>query len=225
MSDHPKKILVVDDEKDLCEILQFNLESEGFEVDVAYSAEDALKKPIEDFDVILLDVMMGGMSGFKAADIIRKQKHLTTPIIFITARDSENDLLTGFSIGGDDYISKPFSIREVIARVKAIIKRGIVNNQEIITYENLELNAEKKMITIDNKLVDLTRKEFDILHVLLKKKGSYISRADILDKVWHDDVIVTERNVDVNIARLRKKIGEYGNKIKGKTGYGYLFEQ
>jgi two-component system, OmpR family, alkaline phosphatase synthesis response regulator PhoP len=219
------KILVVDDEQDLCEILQFNLESEGYEVETANSAEEALKKPLQEFDLILLDIMMGGMSGYKAADTIRKQKMLDTPIIFITAKSSENDMLTGFNIGADDFILKPFSVKEVVARVKAVLKRGRVKPTEKLSFGGLEIDSEKKVVTIDDKSVDLTRKEFDILHLLLKRKGSFTSRSSILEKVWDDDVIVTERNVDVNIARLRKKIGEYGNYIKGKTGYGYLFEE
>lgn len=219
------KILVVDDEQDLCEILQFNLESEGYDVETANSAEEALKKPLQEFDLILLDIMMGGMSGFKAADTIRKQKMLDTPIIFITAKSSENDMLTGFNIGGDDFIQKPFSVKEVIARVKAVLKRGKVSKPEKISFNGLEIDSEKKVVTVDDKVIDLTRKEFDILFLLLKRKGSFISRSSILEQVWDDDVIVTERNVDVNIARLRKKIGEYGNYIKGKTGYGYLFEE
>ena len=219
------RILVVDDEQDLCEILQFNLESEGYDVETANSAEEALKKPLQEFDLILLDIMMGGMSGFKAADTIRKQKMLDTPIIFITAKSSENDMLTGFNIGADDFIQKPFSVKEVIARVKAVLKRGRVKHLEMLSFGGLKIDTEKKMVTIDDKIVDLTRKEFDILHLLLKRKGSFISRSSILEQVWDDDVIVTERNVDVNIARLRKKIGEYGNYIKGKTGYGYLFEE
>jgi two-component system, OmpR family, alkaline phosphatase synthesis response regulator PhoP len=172
-----------------------------------------------------LDIMMGGMSGYKAADTIRKQKMLDTPIIFITAKSSENDMLTGFNIGADDFILKPFSVKEVVARVKAVLKRGRVKPTEKLTFGGLEIDSEKKVVTIDDKIVDLTRKEFDILHLLLKRKGSFTSRSSILEKVWDDDVIVTERNVDVNIARLRKKIGEYGNNIKGKTGYGYLFEE
>lgn len=219
------KILVVDDEKDLCEILQFNLESEGYEVDTANSAEEALRKPLVEFDLILLDVMMGGMSGFKAADTIRKQKQLDIPIIFITAKNSENDMLTGFNIGADDYIEKPFSVKEVIARVKAVLKRGRLKLAEKLTFNGLEIDPDKKLAYIDKQVIDLTRKEFDILHLLMKRKGSYISRDEILEKVWDDDVVVTERNVDVNIARLRKKIGEYGNYIKGKTGYGYLFDE
>jgi len=219
------KILVVDDEQDLCEILQFNLESEGYEVVTANSAEEALKKPLPEFDLILLDIMMGGMSGFKAADTIRKQKMLDTPIIFITAKSSENDMLTGFNIGADDFIQKPFSVKEVIARVKAVLKRGRVKLLEKLSFNGLEIDSEKKAVTIDGQAIDLTRKEFDILQLLLKRKGSYLSRDEILEKVWDDDVVVTERNVDVNIARLRKKIGIYGNNIKGKTGYGYMFEE
>ena len=219
------KILVVDDEKDLCEILQFNLESEGYEVDTANSAEEALKKNLHEYDLILLDVMMGGMSGFKAADTMRKQKQIEIPIIFITAKSSENDLLTGFNVGGDDYIQKPFSVKEVIARVKAVLKRGKQTSTEKISCGTLEIDLSRKLAYIDGRIIDLTRKEFDILLLLMKKKGSYVSREEILDRVWDDDVVVTERNVDVNIARLRKKIGEYGNHIKGKTGYGYLFEE
>jgi len=225
MREQNVKILVVDDEKDLCEILQFNLESEGYEVETAFSAEDALRKPLAEFDLILLDVMMGGMSGFKAADTIRKQKLLDIPIIFITAKSSENDMLTGFNIGADDFIQKPFSVKEVIARVKAVLKRGRVKMVEKLSLDTLEIDPDKKMVTIEGKLIDLTRKEFDILYLLMKRKGSYVSRNEILEKVWDDDVVVTERNVDVNIARLRKKIGEYGNCIKGKTGYGYLFDE
>jgi len=219
------KILVVDDEKDLCEILQFNLESEGYEVDTANSAEEALKKNLHEYDLILLDVMMGGMSGFKAADTMRKQKQIEIPIIFITAKSSENDLLTGFNVGGDDYIQKPFSVKEVIARVKAVLKRGKHTSTEKISCDTLEIDLSRKLAYIDGRIIDLTRKEFDILLLLMKKKGSYVSREEILDRVWDDDVVVTERNVDVNIARLRKKIGEYGNHIKCKTGYGYLFEE
>jgi DNA-binding response OmpR family regulator len=225
MGEHKIRILVVDDEQDLCEILQFNLESEGYEVETANSAEEALKKPLQEFNLILLDIMMGGMSGFKAADTIRKQKLLDIPIIFITAKSGENDMLTGFNIGADDFIQKPFSVKEVIARVKAVLKRGQAKMVEKLTINGLEIYPDKKLVTIDGQVVDLTRKEFDILYLLLKRKGSFISRNEILEKVWDENVIVTERNVDVNIARLRKKIGVFGNYIKGKTGYGYQFEE
>lgn len=220
------KILIVDDEKDLCEILEFNLTSEGFETEIAHSAEDALKKSLDKFDLILLDVMMAEMSGYKMASKVRKELKLTVPIIFLTAKTTENDLLTGFNVGGDDYISKPFSIKEVVARIKAVLKRGIhiQDSNKILKYNGLEVDGNSKAVTIDNELVNLTKKEFDILALLLKYEGQYIERNEILERVWNDDVIVTERNVDVNIARLRKKVGKYGKNIKGKSGYGYAFK-
>ena len=221
-----EKILIVDDEKDLCEILQFNLESEGFVIDVAHSGEDALKKPLEEYDLILLDIMMGGISGFKTANIIRKEKKLAVPVIFLTAKGDENDVLTGFNVGADDYIAKPFSIKEVIARIKAILKRRTKPDDDSsqIVYQELKVHPKKKEISVAGHPVNLTRKEFEILLLLMKNMGQYISRDDILKRIWHDDVIVTERNVDVNIARLRKKIGDYGANIKGKSGYGYCFK-
>ncbi len=220
------RILIVDDEKDLCEILQFNLESEGFEIDIAHSGEDALKQDLQDYDLILLDVMMEGVSGYKVANTIRKELKLTVPIIFLTAKIEENDILTGFNVGGDDYIAKPFSIKEVVARIKAILKRGTVTGQEsnTIGVGDLKIDLKKKIITIGGENINLTRKEFEILSLLAKNMGQYISREEILKRIWKDDVIVTERNVDVNIARLRKKIGEYGASIKGKSGYGYCFQ-
>ena len=220
-----RKILIVDDEKDLCEILQFNLESEGFEIDVAYSGEEALKLHLEAYDLILLDVMMGGISGFKVANIIRRERNLDTPVIFLTAKGEENDVLTGFNLGADDYITKPYSIKEVTARVKAILRRG--DRKALSTtdtrFQTLVVSATRKEVTVDGEVAQLTRKEFEILVLLLKNLDQYISREDILNRIWDDDVIVTERNVDVNIARLRKKIGAYGQNIKGKTGYGYCF--
>jgi len=220
------KILIVEDEKDLCEILEFNLLSEGFETEIAYSAEEALKKPLEDFNLILLDVMMGEMSGFKMTMKIRRELKLTTPIIFMTAKTTENDILTGFNVGADDYISKPFSIKEMIARIKAVLKRGIstTGSASVFEIDELKIDAESKTITIKKSPVNLTRKEFEILALLIQNEGKYIERTKILDRIWRDDVIVTERNVDVNIARLRKKIGVYGNCIKGKSGYGYCFK-
>lgn len=220
------KILIVDDEKDLCEILQFNLESEGFAIDIANSGEEALEKPLDEYHLILLDVMMDGLSGYKVANIIRKDKKLTVPIIFLTAKVDENDILTGFNVGGDDYISKPFSIKEVVARIKAILKRGGIANEESssVVFDDLKIDFKKKVTSIKGETINLTRKEFEILSLLMKNMGQYISRDDILKRIWNDDVIVTERNVDVNIARLRKKIGEYGSNIKGKSGYGYCFQ-
>lgn len=224
--DQNKKILIVDDERDLCEILQYNFESEGYTVKTAYSGEEALQQSPEDFDLILLDVMMGGISGFKVANILRKERKLETPVIFLTARGEENDILTGFNLGADDYITKPFSIREVIARVKAILKRNVKSGESNrkLTFRELEIDLQGKESSIAGQPLDLTRKEYDILVLLMKNMDRYISRDEILKQVWDDDVIVTDRNVDVNIARLRKKIGDYGRYIKGKSGYGYCFK-
>jgi DNA-binding response OmpR family regulator len=151
---------------------------------------------------------------------------LSVPIVFLTAKGEENDVLTGFNVGGDDYNAKPFSIKEAIARIKAILKRGTKSEETSnqITFKNLAVDLKKKAITVNGKNINLTRKEFEILALLLKNMGQYISRDEILKRIWQDDVIVTERNVDVNIARLRKKIGEYGGNIKGKSGYGYYFQ-
>lgn len=219
------KILVVDDEIDLCEILQFNLENEGFDVDIAHSAEDALALNISEYKLILLDVMMGKMSGFKMASILKKDdktKHV--PIIFLTAREKENDMLTGFSIGADDYISKPFSIKEVIARVKAVAARSArLNPNKTIDYKGLSINTEKKELSVENEKIKLTKTEFELILLFLKNKNRIMSRTDIMSKVWGDEVYVTDRTVDVNIARLRKKISPYGSLIVTKQSYGYGF--
>lgn len=223
------RILVVDDEEDLCEILKFNLENEGYIVDTAYSAEEALKLDITSYNLLLLDVMMGEISGFKMANILKKDKKTATvPIIFITAKDTENDTVTGFNLGADDYISKPFSLREVIARVKAVIRRtGKEENEKVVeqlTYQSLTLDIIKKKVSIDGAEVTLTKKEFEILLLLLQNKGRVFSREDILTRVWSDEVYVLDRTIDVNITRLRKKIGVYGKRIVTRLGYGYCFE-
>ena len=221
------KILIVDDEEDLCEILQFNLESEGFETDIAYSSEEALKKPLEDYALILLDVMMGKMSGFKLAEKLRKERKMNIPIIFLTAKNTENDTLTGFNLGADDYIPKPFSIKEVIARVKAVIKRTsdeFESKEQLIKIKGLILDKVKKKLFVDNKTVYLTKKEFEILQLLMQYSGRIFSRDEILDRIWENEVIVIDRTVDVNITRLRKKIGKYGKYIVSRSGYGYCFE-
>ncbi len=183
MDNSAQKILIVDDEKDLCEILEFNLLSEGYETEVAFSAEEALKKPLDTFDLILLDVMMAEMSGYKMAAKVRKELQLTVPIIFLTAKTSENDLLTGFNVGGDDYISKPFSIKEVIARIKAVLKRGIneTETNHILQVNDLEVDTARKIVTIGNEMINLTRKEFEILVLLLKHQGHYIAREVIIE--------------------------------------------
>jgi DNA-binding response OmpR family regulator len=225
--DQAPRILVVDDEQDLREILEFNLASEGFEIETAASAEEALKLPLEQYDLILLDVMMGGMTGYRMADLVRNERNLKVPIIFLTARDTENDLLTGFNVGGDDYIAKPFSLKEVVVRIKAVLKRGqgSETRSDSLKYKGLKLDDEKKRTTVDKQETNLTRKEFQILALLLRNRGKFISREEILESVWTRDVVVTDRNVDVNITRLRKKIGKYGTCIKGRSGYGYSFQE
>ena len=220
------KILVVDDEEDLCEILKFNLEVEGFEVDTANSAEEALQMNLSDYNLLLLDVMMGEMNGFKMASLLRKNEKLKhIPIIFLTAKDTEDDKLMGFNIGADDYISKPFSIREVIARVKAVLRRSSEKETpEILQFENLYIDPTKKRAFIDQNELPLTKKEFEILSLLLSHPGQVFSREEILSKIWTDEVYVLDRTIDVNITRLRKKIGEYGKHIVTRLGYGYCFE-
>ncbi len=226
VEDH-KSILVVDDEEDLCEIMQFNLESQGYNGEIASSAEDALNKNIEGFDLILLDVMMGGMSGYKLADIIRKKLKLSIPIIFLTARSTENDLLTGFNLGGDDFITKPFSINEVSVRIKAVLKRSKDNTDaqaKTIDYGNIILNLDNKTLSVDGENIDLPRKEYEIFSLLLKNPNRIFTRAEILFRAWPNEVIVNERTVDVNITRLRKKVQPFGIRIMNKPGYGYYFQ-
>ncbi|MDR1091434.1 MAG: response regulator transcription factor [Prevotella sp.] len=219
-------ILIVDDEPDIREILQFNLQNEGYDIDLAESAEQAAKVLSSKHKLILLDVMMGGISGFKFADQMRKDGN-NTPVIFLTAKNTENDMLTGFSIGGDDYIPKPFSIKEIIARVRSVLKRSIRHSTEvqenIISVNTLEINMDTKIVSVDGKQIELTKTEFNILVLLIRNAGRIFSRADILDKAWKDDGIVLERTVDVHIARLRKKVGVYGDYIINRTGYGYVF--
>ena len=221
------KILVVDDEADLREILQFNLESEGYIVDTAESAEQALRILTPEHELILLDVMMDGMSGFKMAEKLRKDLHNETPIIFLTAKDTENDMLTGFNLGGDDYISKPFSIKEVAARVKAILKRAgnaPVATPPVIQIGAINIELGTKSVTINGQSLPLTKKEFEILSLMAQNPGRIFSREDILNRVWQNDGYLLERTVDVHITRLRKKLGEYGKIIVNRSGYGYCIE-
>lgn len=225
------RILVVDDEEDLCEILQFNLESEGFHVDVAYSAEEALKKDLTVYNLLLLDVMMGETSGFKMARIVRENPLTANiSIIFLTAKDTENDKLTGFNIGADDYISKPFSIREVVARVKALMRRISMGQQaekasEDLVYLGLTVQLNNKKVLLNSKEIAFTKKEFEILRLFLENRNRVFTRDEILTRVWSDEVIVLDRTIDVNITRLRKKIGDYGRNIVTRLGYGYCFEE
>ena len=217
------RILVVDDEEDICAILKFNLSKEGYEVVTANSAEEALTLDIASFNLLLLDVMMGGMSGFELTGKLKTDpKTAGVPVIFITARDTEDDAVEGLDLGADDYISKPFSIREVVSRVKAVLRRTAAIPD---ASTGIFIDDEKKVVTVDGAAVALTRIEYEIFRLLFTNKGKVFPRDDILSKVWPDDVIVTDGTVDVNITRLRKKIGEYGNRIVSRHGFGYLYEE
>lgn len=228
MEENQYRILVVDDEQDLCEILKFNLETEGYAVDTANSAEEALGKGIAQYDLLLLDVMMGGMSGFSMAKQLKKSPETANvPIIFLTARDTENDVVTGFNLGADDYISKPFSIREVLVRVRAILRRTQEhsgNQPQVLSYQGLVMNLDKKTVTIDGEEIPFTKTEFELLELLLQEKGRVFSRQELIDRIWPKDVLVLDRTVDVNITRLRKKIGRFSKCIVTRLGFGYYFD-
>ncbi|MCL2260637.1 MAG: response regulator transcription factor [Fibromonadales bacterium] len=223
-----KKILVVDDECDICEILSFNLQNEGYEVTTALSAEDALKKLTPEHNLILLDVMMGGMSGFRLAERLRREGN-NTPIIFLTAKDTENDMLTGFSVGADDYISKPFSLKEVSARVKAVLKRTPEEvaevKENVLTIDELTIDTLAKEAKIGETVLQLTKTEFEILHLLASNPSRVYSRRQMIDNIWQDTPYITERTVDVHITRLRKKLGDKSYYISNRTGFGYKFNQ
>ena len=230
MDEKDSRILVVDDEQDLCEILKFNLETEGYQVETANSAEEALEKDIASYNLLLLDVMMGGMSGFQLAKQLKNSEvtaHI--PIIFLTARDTENDTVTGFNLGADDYISKPFSIREVMVRVRAVLRRTAsrlegAEEPAVISYQGLLLNLDKKSVSVDGEDVPFTKTEFELLRLLLEERGRVFSRQELIDRVWPKDVLVLDRTVDVNITRMRKKIGKFAKCIVTRLGFGFYFD-
>ena len=229
MSENHYRILVVDDEQDLCEILKFNLETEGYDVETTNSAEEALMLDLPSFDLLLLDVMMGGMSGFALAKKL-KAAPVTAgiPIIFLTAKDTENDTITGFNLGADDYISKPFSLREVLVRVRAVLRRTAELHGDpqhsTISYQGLVMDLDKKTVTIDGEEVAFTKTEFELLHLLLAERGRVFSREQLIERVWPKDVLVLDRTVDVNITRLRKKVGRFAKCIVTRLGFGYYFD-
>lgn len=225
--DGVKKILVVDDEADICNILKFNLDKAGYETATALSAEDALMRGIIGYDLVLLDVMMEGISGFQMAQMMKKNpESAKIPIIFITAKDTEEDTLKGFDLGADDYIAKPFSVREVVSRVNAVLRRvgSSSSDPARLSYKTLTLDMNGKKALVDGYDTELTKTEFEILRILVSDIGHVFTRDEILGKVWPDDVVVLGRTVDVNITRLRKKLGKYGNNISTRHGYGYCFE-
>jgi DNA-binding response OmpR family regulator len=219
-----EKILVVDDDKDICEILSFNLTNEGYEADCAYSAEEALQKFRPDYALILLDVMMGDMSGYKLAETLRRSGNMT-PIIFLTAKDTENDMLTGFSVGGDDYISKPFSLKELMARIKAVLRRtaAVKEKGDQLVFDTVVIDLSTKEVLIDHKTIPLTKTEFEILALLASNPSRVFRREDIIDLLWKDALYTTERTIDVHVTRLRKKLGAHASLVSSRAGYGYRF--
>lgn len=227
-----ERILIVDDEETLCEVLKLNLENEGYDVDIAFSAEQALTYDLKQYSLVLLDIMMGEISGIKMAKMMKAD--VTTadiPIIFCTARDSEDDMVMGLNLGADDYIMKPYTVRNVIARVKSVLRRtsggkpNIIANEKpnVLKVEGLHIDLEFKRCTVDGKEVKLVRKEFELLVYLISHRGKICSREQILNHIWSDEVVVLDRTVDVNITRLRSKIGKYGSYIVTRSGFGYGF--
>ena len=223
-----RTILVVDDEADIRDILQFNLENSGFSVDCASSAEEALDMLASRYSLILLDVMMHGMSGFQMAQTMRKERNDQTPIIFLTAKDAQDDLLTGFSAGADDYIPKPFSIQEVIARVNAVLRRTSLSDtaqvvQDVYVVGMVEIDRMKKIVKVAGNPVQFSKKEFEILNLLASNQGKIFSRENLIDELWKDAPYVLDRTVDVHIARIRAKLGECKAYLMNRSGYGYTF--
>lgn len=223
------RILVVDDEEILCEVMKFNLENEGYDVDTADSAEQALSMDLTKYHLILLDIMMGEISGIKMAKIL-KRNPLTAniPIIFCTAKDSDDDMIMGLDLGADDYITKPYNIRNIIARIKSVLRRTYKNlssKEEIQKYtvEGLEVDLSLMRCTVDNEEVKLTKKEFELLVFLISHRGRIYTREELLDRIWKGETIVLDRTIDVNITRLRQKLGKYGKYIITRSGYGYGF--
>ena len=224
-----EQILIVDDEETLCEVLRLNLENEGYDVDTALSAEEALRMDLKQYSLILLDIMMGEISGIRFARMLKSDLATAEiPIIFCTARDSEDDMVKGLNLGADDYITKPYTVRNVIARVKSVLRRTsghkTVDKSNILAVDGLVLDLDLKTCSVDGVEVKLTKKEFELLAFLIANKGKICSRDQILANVWSDEVIVLDRTIDVNITRIRQKIGCYGAYIITRPGFGYGFK-
>lgn len=227
-----QRLLVVDDEDTLCEALKFNLEEAGYDVDTANSAEEALSMPLEKYSLILLDIMMGDISGTQMASILKKKESTANiPIIFCTACDTEDEVVDGLELGADDYITKPYSIRTVLARIKTVLRRasgaaaGVKPEDETVSVDGIKISPRLKKCFVNDVEIKMPRKEFEILSLLLSHRGEVLSRAQILEAVWPDEVVVLDRVVDVNITRLRSKLGECGKHIVTRPGYGYCFEE
>jgi two-component system phosphate regulon response regulator PhoB len=227
-----KRILIVDDEETLCEVLQLNLENEGYDVDIAFSAEQALTLDLASYSLILLDIMMGEISGIKMAKMLKSNsKTANIPIIFCTAKDTEDDMVMGLNLGADDYIAKPYTVRNVVARVKSVLRRTsakknsnpVAEKRNVLQVDGLVLDLEFKRCMVDGVEVKMAKKEFEILAYLISHRGTICSREQILGKVWKNEVVVLDRTIDVNITRVRNKIGAYGSYIVTRSGYGYGF--
>ena len=225
-----KRILVVDDEETLCDTLAFNLEAEGYEVDTAYSAEEALALDLSSYDLVLLDIMMGEISGTQLARIMKaNQATASVPIIFCTAKDSEDDMIKGLDLGADDYIVKPYSLKAVLARVRTVLRRTSADrlcgrlDDDKVSFQGLVLSLRNRMCTVDGSEVKMPKKEFEILLKLVSNIGKVFTRAELIDEIWPDEVVVLDRVVDVNITRIRQKIGVYGRHVVTRSGYGYGF--
>lgn len=224
------RILIVDDEETLCDALQFNLEAEGYVVDTANSAEEALSMDVSGYDLLLLDIMMGEISGIQLAKILKGNPATASiPIIFCTAKDTEDDMVSGLELGADDYITKPYSLRNVLARVKTVLRRSktsvnsIPSSEETVSFQGLHIMPLKKVCLVDGEEVKMPRKEFEILLKLVRNIGTVFSREEILKEIWPEEVVVLDRVVDVNVTRIRQKIGKYGKYLKSRSGYGYGF--
>lgn len=228
--DNKKLILVVDDEETLCEALRFTLEAEGYAVDTAYSAEEALALDLSNYDLFLFDIMLGEISGTQLARILKASPATASkPIIFCTAKDTEDDMIAGLDLGADDYIMKPYSLRAVSARIRTVLRRvADTDNKSYdasveVTFRGLTIIPGKKLCIVDGREVKLPRKEFEILLMLMSHRGQVFSREELLNAIWPDEVVVLDRVIDVNITRIRRKIGEYGKNIVSRSGYGYGF--
>ncbi|MDE6555985.1 MAG: response regulator transcription factor [Duncaniella sp.] len=248
------RLLVIDDEESICEILKYNLRKEGYEVDTAYSAEEALEKDLTPYDLFIVDIMMERLSGFDFAKRLRNSAQTEdVPIIFCSALNGEDDTVMGLNIGADDYITKPFKVSEMIARVNAVLRRAQIARrlqsqrsnpapapaqvaapapapdltadlEPEIVFETLRLDPNDKTIYIDDEKVALTKTEYDLLYFFLTHRNRVYSRQEIIRHVWADDVVITNRTIDTNITRLRKKIGDYGQHIETRPGFGYGFK-
>lgn len=224
-----KRILVVDDEETLCDALGFNLEAEGYEIVTAYSAEEALQYDLSGFDLVLLDIMMGEISGTQLARIMKSNPSTASvPVIFCTARDSEEDMIKGLDLGADDYITKPYSLKTVLARIRAVLRRTAVSpapvaGDETVVFGGLVLSLRKRTCMVDGEEVKMPKKEFEILLKLVSNIGRVFSRSELISEIWPDEVVVLDRVVDVNIRRIRQKIRDYGKHIVTRSGYGYGF--